>query len=120
MTRNKMLAVMTALSLCTVFPAHANVAAPASIQPTALRVADINSPFNNPTETATSFMEGFAAKYFRSHAVNVNSADADLFAGPYSMFVSEPGAPLSDSSAGGMMLASLGLMALIARRRINM
>ncbi len=121
MTRRKILALVAAVSMTAAIATHTNAATPATVQSTVLGITEMNSPFNNtPAKTATSFFEEFAVEHFRSHPVKVNVADAGLFAGPRSMFVNESSTSLSDSSAGSMMLASLGLMALIVRRRMMM
>lgn len=117
MNRNKISALAIALSLSVLTSMHAGAAvAPA----TAPSVKEVNIPFNHPENHVFSFIEAFAVEHFSNAKMEMKSVDVDLFAGPHSMFVSEPNKSLADASAGSMMLASLGLMALIARRRMTL
>lgn len=117
MTRNKISVLAIALSLSALTSLHAGAAV---VPSTASNVSEVNVAFNNPAEYAFSFVEALAVENFSSAKFEVQSVDVDLFAGPYSMFVSEPNNSLSDAGVGSMMLASLGLMALIARRRMTL
>jgi hypothetical protein len=117
MNRNKISALAIALSLSVLTSMHAGAAVVPATTPS---VKEVNTPFNNPGNHVFSFIEALAIEHFRSSAMEVGAVDVDLFAGPHSMFVSEPNKSLADASAGSMMLASLGLMALIARRRMTL
>jgi hypothetical protein len=120
MIRNKILALVATFSMTAAIATHTHAATPATVQSTALGMTEMNGPFNNASaKTVTAFVEELAAEYFYSHSAKVESVDVGLFAGPRSMFVNEPRNAFSDSS-GSMMLASLGLMALIIRRRMMM
>lgn len=117
MNRNKISALAIALSLSVLTSMHAGAAV---VQSTTPSVKEVNIPFNNPENHVFSFIEALAIEHFSGSAMDVKSVDVDFFAGPHSMFVSEPNKSLADASAGSMMLASLGLMALIARRRMTL
>lgn len=120
MTRKKILAIATAFALCSAIATQANAVVPVTTHSAPLNVTEINNPIDRHVQTAAAFIEGFAMEHFRSRSMQAKAVDANLFAGPYQLFTSKNKASLVDSSAGGMILASLGLMALIVRRRISM
>lgn len=115
MNRNKISALAIALSLSVLTSMHAGAAV---VQATTSNVTEVNVPFNNPANHVFSFIETLAIEHFSGAKMEV--VDVGLFPGPHSMFVSEPGNSLADNSAGSMMLASLGLMALIVYRRMKL
>jgi hypothetical protein len=118
MNRMRFSVMAIALSLTVLTSAHAGTALS---QSTASTVSEVNVPtLNNSGHQLFSFIEALAAEHFSSAKLEVRAVDVDFFAGPYSMFVSKPAKSLADTSAGSMMLASLGLMALIARRRMTL
>lgn len=120
MTRKKILAIATAFALCSAMATQVNAVVPVTTHSAPLNVAEINNPIDRHVQTAAAFIEGFAMEHFRSRSVQAKAMDVELFAGPHQLFASERKPSLADSSAGGMILASLGLMALIVRRRIGM
>ncbi|MDP2247661.1 MAG: hypothetical protein Q8J65_05980 [Nitrosomonadales bacterium] len=120
MTRNKLLALAAAFSITASITTYTQAATPATVQSTVLGITEMNGPFNNTPTNATGAFDELAVKYFHGHSMKTKIADVGLFAGPHSMFVNEPNTSFPDSSAGSMMLASLGLMALIVRRRMMM
>lgn len=135
MTRTKLVTMAAALGFCALSSAQINAATPVplhidSMHGTMGNTSMGNTPMvftpvvNAPIKNAAapqqlSYIEEIAAESLHPRSMQVN-AEAVTFAGPYDMFVTEPSTPLSDYSSSGMMLASLGLMALIVRRRINM
>jgi hypothetical protein len=117
MNRNKISVLAVALSIAALTSMHAGAA---TVQSTASNLAEVNVPFNNPVNHIFSFIEELAIEHLSGTAMKAGAVDVEMFAGPHSMFVTEPNKSLTDASAGSMMLASLGLMALIARRRMTL
>ncbi len=117
MNRNKISVLAIALSMAALTSMHVGAA---TVQSTVSNLTEVNVPLNNPVNHAFAFIEEFAIKHLSGTAMKVGTVDVEMFAGPHSMFVNEPNKSLADASAGSMMLASLGLMALIARRRMTL
>lgn len=120
----KPLTMAAVLGFCAMSSVQINAATPEplhidSMLGTMVDTTMVTAPIKNAAQPQLSSLEEFASESLHARSLKVN-AEADTFAGPYDMFVSEPSTPLSDYSAGGMILASLGLMALIVRRRIDM
>lgn len=126
MTRKKILAIAAAFGLCSAIATQVNAVVPVTTPSATLNVTGINKPIDSlmqidrHVQAVTAYIEGFAMEHFRSRSVQTKAVDIELFAGPHQLFASERKPSLADSSAGGMILASLGLMALIVRRRIGM
>lgn len=122
MTPIKLLTMAAVSGFCAMSSAQINAATPVALHIDSLHMVNtpmVNAPIKNAAQPQLSYIEEIAAESLHARSLKVN-AEADMFAGPYDMFVTEPSTPISDYSASGMMLASLGLMALIVRRRINM
>lgn len=66
------------------------------------------------TKASETFFDYFDEQHARKESLHVMSADAN-FQGPYSLMVTGK----DDASSIGMILASLGLMAVIVHRRRN-
>ena len=121
MTRKKILAIAMAYGLCSVIATQVNAVVPVTTPSATFNVTGINKSIDRHMQTAAAYMEGFALEHFRSRSVQTGAVDIELFAGPYQLFVSERKPSLAESTnSSGMILASLGLMALIARRRFHM
>jgi len=109
MVRKKLTAAVVALGICVIATptTHAETALP---EPGAMSVPDGKRPWFS---MIASFFDDFADDSSEHKKPIYSSPVRETFAGPYDLPVTEGG----DRDFYGMMLASLGMMALIAHRR---
>lgn len=108
MTRKFISAMTVALGICMA-SASANAA---TVLPNG---SDMGIVAKFATAVSSIFNEFEAVHSARRQAAHTLKS-GDIFAGPYRLMVSGSG----DRDSSGMLLASLGLMALIAQRRRSM
>lgn len=105
MTRKLLPAATVALGICMAAPgAHA-----ANVFPNGSDMGVV-AEF---TTAVSSIINEFEADHSARRQAAHTLKSGDIFAGPYRLLVSNPG----DRESSGMVLASLGLMALIFQRR---
>ena len=71
--------------------------------------------FTDPVDSASSFIREFVATQLSGYTPSV-----ETFAGPYRLFSTDASTKLADTGSTGMMLACLGLMVLMARKRLTL
>ena len=77
---------------------------------------DVNEAlFTDPVATASNFIQEFAATQLSGYTPSV-----ETFAGPYRLFSTDASTKLAETGSSGMMLACLGLMLLMARKRMSL
>ncbi len=118
MASKKLPAILAVLGICVMTSSNSNAATHMSNEPGYLNMAVEKDVFTNPFTTVSSFIDDFkAAQFIQIKSVNNSFASNDLFTAPRSQ--PETGIVYEDaiSDTYGKLLASLGLMALIAYRR---
>ena len=71
--------------------------------------------FTDQIATASSFIQEFAKEKLSGYTPSV-----ETFAGPYRLFSTDSSTKLANTGSSGMMLACLGLMVLMARKRMTL
>jgi hypothetical protein len=121
MVSKKFSAIVAVLGICMVTSFEVDAATHLSNEPGYLNMTADKDIFTNSFTTASSFLDDLTANSFiRIKSVNSFTSD-DLFTVPRSLLGT--GTAYKDSISetyGGKLLASLGLMALIAYRRSYM
>jgi hypothetical protein len=71
--------------------------------------------FTDQIATASSLIQEFATEKLSGYSPSV-----ETFAGPYRLFSTDSSTKLAQTGSSGMMLACLGLMVLMARKRMTL
>lgn len=118
MASKKPPAILAVLGICMMTSLHVDAATLLSNEPGYQNMAVDKGVFTNPFTTASSFIDDFTAVQFvRIKSVSNSFTSNDLFTAPHSQPVTGMVYQDSISDTYGKLLASLGLMALIAYRR---
>ena len=112
MVSRKLPAMMVAIGICMLLPLNVIAENTLPNGPGSTNMIEDRGIVTGPTRAVSSFLDEFTAEHFPQKP-SVYSLTSDEFAGPYTLLVSGAG----NQNSFGMMLASLGLMALIAHRR---
>lgn len=121
MTSKKLPAILAVWGICMMTPFNVNAATRLSNEPGYPNMAVDKDIFTSSFTAASSFMDDFKADQFiRIKSVNNSFTSGDLFMAPRSLPVTGTAYKDSISDTYGKLLASLGLMALIAYRRSYM
>jgi len=114
--RNKMLVTVVPLFISILTSASINAATLNPYQYNAASVFESEGVLSDSMMAASSFMEDLAVDRF----IDYTTKPVELLLNPYGSLFNTSESKVSDSRNSMMMLASLGLMGLIVRRRSSL
>ena len=114
----RIISMLAVLSFCFLMPVSNDAAGLASHGPEISASDNKRGVLTKPFVATSSFVNTFRAKHFIRTKSSCSLTSWDVFAGPYKLFLTKPDNKNSVLETYAMMLASLGLMMVIAYRRV--
>ena len=114
MARIKTMAIILAMGWSLQASANTHIESVLSQPGAAKEIRVSEALFTDPIANASSFIQDFAKDKLSGYTPSV-----ETFAGPYRLFSTDSSTKLAETGSSGMMLACLGLMVLMARKRMT-
>ena len=115
MARIKLMTVILAMGWSLQASANTHIESVLSQPNVATEIKVSEALFTDHIVNASSFIQDFALDKLSGYSPSV-----ETFAGPYRLFSTDSSTKLAETGSSGMRLACLGLMLLMARKRITL